>query len=201
MGGLETTSIASIWIMAELLRNSRVLKKAQDEVRRVVGTKGKVEMQDIIQMSYLKCIVKETLRLHPPGPLLAPRETAAKVEVGGYEIPAKTSVLVNAWAIQRQPDSWDNPEEFIPERFEEKPVDFNGQDFRLIPFGFGRRRCPGMAFALASIECLIANLLYWFDWKLLEGDGLPENMDMTEEFKLSLEKKVPLHVVPIQFIA
>ena len=200
MGGLETTSVILVWIMAELLRNPRVMKKAQDEVRRVVGKKVKLDMPDINQTAYLKCIVKETLRLHPPAPLLVPRETSAEVHVGGYKIPAKTSVLVNAWAIQRHPDLWHRSEEFFPERFEEKPVDFNGQDLRLISFGFGRRRCPGMAFAMASVECLIANLLYWFDWEIPEGDGLPEDMDMTEEFKLSLEKKVPLHVVPIQFI-
>ncbi|EXB50916.1 Cytochrome P450 71A1 [Morus notabilis] len=148
-------------------------------------------------MNYLKCVVKENFRLHPPAPLLAPRETTASVKIGGYEIPAKTRVFVNAWAIQRHPSSWDEPEEFVPERFENNPVDLNGQDFQFIPFGFGRRRCPGLALGLVTIEYLIANLLYWFDWKLPDDGGLPEDLDMTEVCGLSVHKKFPLHVIPI----
>ncbi|GMN66142.1 hypothetical protein TIFTF001_035208 [Ficus carica] len=155
------------------------MNKAQEEIRRVVGEKAKVDMNDINQMYYLKNVVKETMRLHPPAPLLAPRETSSRVQIGGYDVPAKTRVLVNAWAIQRHPDLWERPEEFIPERFENNPIDFGSHDFQLIPFGFGRRRCPGLAFGIASVEYSIANLLYWFDWKL---PYYAENMDMTEVY-------------------
>ena len=195
--GNDTSSTAAVWLMAELVRNPRVMKKAQEEVRRIVGEKAKVETDDIHQMEYLRCVVKETLRLHPPAPLLSPRETTTSVQIGGYEIPAKTRVLINAWAIQRDPRSWDKPEEFIPERFEKNPVDFNGQDFHFCPFGIGRRRCPGMAFGLVNIEYLIANLLYWFDWELPADCGPPEDLDMSEISGLSVRKKVPLRVLPI----
>ena len=196
-GGIETTSTVSEWFMAEILRKPSVMKKVQEEVRRVVGEKAKVEMEDIEQMHYFKCVVKETLRLHPPVPLLVPRKTTESVEVGGYHIPVGTRILINAWAIQRHPESWDRPEEFIPERFENTPVDFNVQDFHFVPFGFGRRRCPGLAFGIFSVEHLIANLLYWFDWKLPNGVGiLPEDLDMCEVYGITVHKKVPLEILP-----
>ena len=195
--GIETTSTVSERLMAELVRKPRVMKKAQEEVRRVVGQKEKVGMDDINQMDYLKCAVKENLRLHPPAPLLAPRETTANVEIGGYHVPVKTTVLINAWAIHRHPSLWDKPEEFIPERFENTPVDFNVQDFHFVPFGFGRRRCPGLAFEIFSVEHLIANLLYWIDWKLPNGVGiLPEDLDMCEVYGITVHKKVPLEILP-----
>ncbi|GMN68913.1 hypothetical protein TIFTF001_037966 [Ficus carica] len=196
IAGIETSSTVMEWLMAELLRHPRVMKKAQEEIRRVVGEKEKVDVNDINQMYYLKNVVKETMRLHPPAPLLAPRETTARVQLGGYDIPAKTRVLINAWAIQRHADFWERPDEFIPERFENNPMDLNSQDFKLIPFGFGRRRCPGLAFGISGIEYLIANILYWFDWKL-PNDA--ENMDMTEVCGMSVFKKFPLHVVPIRY--
>ncbi|KAL5544061.1 hypothetical protein UlMin_007845 [Ulmus minor] len=195
IGGTETTSSTSDWLMAELVRNPRVMKKAQDEVRRVVGKKGKIDMNDIDQMEYLKCVIKEALRLHPPVPLLAPRETTESIELAGFHIPAKTRVLINAWAIQRNPSSWDMPEEFFPERFDNSTVDFKGQDSQFIPFGFGRRSCPGIAFAIAGMDYTIAHLLYWFDWKLPADGGLPEDLDMSEVFGITIHKKVPLHLV------
>ena len=196
--GNDTTSTVADWLIAELARNPRVMKKAQEDVRRVVGVKANVEINDINQMNHLKCVIKENLRLHPPAPLLAPRETTSSVQIRGYDIPAKTKVMVNAWAIQREPNLWDKPDEFIPERFENNPIDFNGQDFQFIPFGFGRRRCPGLAFGIVTIEYLIANLLYWFDWKMPNDGGLlAEDMNMSEVCGITVHKKVPLHVVPI----
>ncbi|GLT83990.1 hypothetical protein SLE2022_022500 [Rubroshorea leprosula] len=146
-------------------------------------------------MSYLKCVIKEGLRLHAPGPLLVPRETTASDKLAGFDIPPKTRVLINAWAIQRDPKYWDRPEEFLPERFENCPVDFNDQDFKYFPFGGGRRACPGMPFGIAAVECIVANLLYWFDWKLPGGET--EKLDMDEAFGLTNGKKSPLHLVPI----
>ncbi|GMN52133.1 hypothetical protein TIFTF001_021283 [Ficus carica] len=199
IAGVETTSTTMEWLMTELLRYPRVMKKAQEEIRRVVGEKGKVDMNDINQMDYLKNVVKEAMRLHPPAALLVPRETTTRVQLGGYDIPAKTRVIINAWAIHRHPDFWERPEEFIPERFENNPIHLNGPDFKLIPLGFGRRRCPGLAFGISSIEYLIANILYWFDWKLPHEAGSVENMDMTEAFGMTICKKFPLHVVPIPY--
>ncbi|XP_042483493.1 cytochrome P450 71A1-like [Macadamia integrifolia] len=187
VGGTDTSAITVEWAMAELIRNPRVMKKAQEEVRRVVGKKSRAEEDDICQMDYLKSIMKESLRLHPPGPLLFPRETTKDTDIKGYHIPSKTRVFINAWVIQRDPKLWDNPEEFIPERFTSSPVDFKGQDFKYIPFGTGRRSCPGISFASASSELILANLLYCFDWEL-PGNARREDLDMIEAFGIALHK-------------
>ncbi|KAL9431604.1 hypothetical protein AB3S75_026739 [Citrus x aurantiifolia] len=109
------------------------------------------------------------MRLQPPAPLLVPRETTEKCIIDGYEIPAKTLVYVNAWAIGRDPEAWENPEEFNPERFIDRSVDFIGQNFEFIPFGAGRRICPGMHLGIASVDLALANLLYKFDWEMPPG--------------------------------
>ena len=199
IGGSDTTSTIVEWAFAELVKNPESMKKAQAEVRKVVGDKAKIEENDVNQMSYLKFVIKETLRLHPPVPLLVPRETASSVKINGYDIPPKTTVYVNAWAIQRDPKFWDNAEEFIPERFVSSQVDFKGQDFQLIPFGTGRRGCPGISFGVASVEYVLANLLYWFDWKLPKSGVSMEGIDMSEMNGLTVTKKVPLHLEPIPY--
>ncbi|XP_062118384.1 phenylacetaldehyde oxime monooxygenase CYP71AN24-like [Humulus lupulus] len=142
LAGTETTSTTLDWFMAELMKHPRVMKKAQEEVRLIVGDKPKIDANDINNMVYLKCVVKETMRPHLPAPLLLARETTEKIELGGYCIPAKTQIFINAWAIHRDPKSWERSEEFLPERFENDSVDFKGQDSHFIPFGFGRRGCP-----------------------------------------------------------
>ncbi|XVE56696.1 hypothetical protein DITRI_Ditri04bG0031400 [Diplodiscus trichospermus] len=198
VGGTETNATAIEWMMAELLKHPNVMKKVQEEVRNVVGNKSKADVDDINKMEYLKCVIKETLRLHPPAPLLAPRQTSASVKLGGYDIPSNITVFINVWAIQRDPNLWEKPEEFIPERFENSPIDFQGQDLQFMPFGFGRRGCPGMPFGVASIEYVIANLLYWFDWKLPAGE-IAENLNMSESCGLTVRRKAPLHVLPIPY--
>lgn len=117
-------------------------------------------------MKYLKAVIKETLRLHPPIPLLVPRESTKDVKINGYDIAAGTRVITNAWAIHRDPTTWEEPEEFHPERFLNSTIDFKGQDFKLIPFGSGRRGCPGISFAIANNELVLANLLSKFNWAL-----------------------------------
>uniref|UniRef100_A0A2N9EJM2 Cytochrome P450 n=1 Tax=Fagus sylvatica TaxID=28930 RepID=A0A2N9EJM2_FAGSY len=188
------TSITTMeWAMTELMKNPIIMKKAQEEVREVVGRKSNVVLNDVNQMCYLKCIVKETLRLHPPLPFLVPRETSANAQLGGYDIPCKTRVYVNSWAIHRDPKFWDKAEEFLPERFSSNsnPIDFIGKDFKYIPFGGGRRLCPGISAGLATIEYVLASLLYWFDWELPSGT---EELDMSEVFGFSIHKKVPLNL-------
>ncbi|XP_059443423.1 cytochrome P450 71A1-like [Corylus avellana] len=197
VGGSDTTSTTLEWLMAELIKNPNIMKRAQEEVRRVVGKKSKIDVNDINQMDYLKCILKETLRLHPPAPLSAPRETSASVKFGGYDIPPKTRVFINTWAIQRDPTIWERAEEFLPERFKDNPVDFKGQDFEFIPFGGGRRGCPGLTFGVTAVEYVIANILCWFDWRLPSDIVQGEGLDMSEVDGLTVTKKVPLHLVPI----
>ncbi|KAH0907846.1 hypothetical protein HID58_039673 [Brassica napus] len=183
------------WLFSELIKNPEVLKKAQEEVQRVVGTKAEITSNEIEQMHYLRCIIKETLRLHPPG--IVPRQTSSKwIKVGGYDIPPNTKVLVNLFAVQRDPKDWDRPDEFIPERFMEKHVDFMGSK-GYVPFGFGRRNCPGMAYGIALLEEIIANLLYRFDWKMYDGSK-PEELSMEEISQFVVTRKVPLRVIPVR---
>ncbi|XP_016187635.2 cytochrome P450 71A1 [Arachis ipaensis] len=198
LGGSDTTSSTLEWAFTELMRSPMKMKKAQDEVRRVIGNKSKLEENDINQMNYLKCVIKETLRLHPAAPLLTPRETTRKTKLQGYDIPQKTMVYVNVWAIQRDPQIWQEPDEFIPERFEDNEVNFNGKCFQFLPFGSGRRKCPGMTFGITSVEYVLANLLCWFDWKIPNQSGVPGHaLDMSETFGLTVNRKVPLYLQPI----
>ena len=151
--------------MAEILRHPIILKKLQTEIRGVVGGKEQISEDDLAEMHYLKAVIKETLRLHPPIPLLVPREAREDVKIMGYDIAAGTMVIINAWAIGRDPAYWDEPVNFMPERFMDSSIDFKRYDFQLIPFGAGRRGCPGIAFAVASNKLVLANLVSKFDWQ------------------------------------
>ncbi|XP_026411522.1 cytochrome P450 71A1-like [Papaver somniferum] len=194
VGGTDTTATIMEWAMAELIKNPKVMQIAQDEVRRVVGNKHKLEVEDIKQMDYLICIVKESLRLHSPVPLV-PRESSKSTQIAGYDIPLRTKVYINVWAIHRDVKLWDDPELFRPERFMNNSIDFEGQEFEFIPFGSGRRGCPGISFGITIVEYILANLLYYFNWELPTGDKT-EDLDMTEAFGLTVNKKIPLNVVP-----
>ncbi|KAI5391563.1 hypothetical protein KIW84_076393 [Lathyrus oleraceus] len=165
----DTTSATSVWAMTALIKNPRVMKKVEEEIRNSESKKDFLEEHDIQNFHYLKAVIKETLRLYLPAPLLVSRESREKRTIGGYTIPAKTILYVNVWTIQRDPNVWKNPEEFYPERFLESSINFLGKDFELIPFGAGRRICPGISMAAASLELILANLLYSFDWKLPHG--------------------------------
>ncbi|TXG49327.1 hypothetical protein EZV62_025202 [Acer yangbiense] len=191
--GSETSATTIEWAMSELLKDPRAMEKAQAEVRQAFGGKSKIEEADIQKLDYLKSIVKEALRMHPAGPLL-PREARETCEIGGYTIPAKAKVLINVYALGRDPKSWKDPESFRPERFEGSSVDFRGNNFELLPFGGGRRICPGISFATSNIELGLAQLLYHFDWKLPNGNKL-EDLDMTENFGITARRKNNLHVI------
>ncbi|KAM7484133.1 hypothetical protein LguiA_000142 [Lonicera macranthoides] len=195
VAGTDTSSATLEWIMTELARHPRAMKTAQDEVRKIAASKGEVEETHLQHLHYLISIIKETMRLHPPVPLLVPRESMEKCTINGYEIPEKTRVLINTYAIGRDLHSWENPLEYKPERFEEQDIDFRGQDFRFLPFGGGRRGCPGFAFGLATVELALARLLYHFDWELPPGLA-PNDVDLTETFGLATRKKSALLLVP-----
>ncbi|KAK6920619.1 Cytochrome P450 [Dillenia turbinata] len=195
IGGSDTSAATIEWTMAELVRNPTAMKKAQEEVRRVVGKNANLDADDISQLEYLKSAIKETLRLHPPAPLMLPRQTSSWVKLNGYDIPPKTNVLINVWAIQRDPKLWDMPEDFRPERYYDNPVDFKGQHFEFLPFGSGRRGCPGIAISLSTVEFVLAHLLYWFNWGLPKG----KDLDMSESNGAIIHMKNSLHLVPTPY--
>ncbi|CAN6162312.1 unnamed protein product [Urochloa humidicola] len=198
LGGVDTGSITMVWAMAELIRKPRFLKKVQEEIRAVVGNKERVQPDDLPKLRYLKMVLKETLRLHPAVPMLVPRETMQAVSIGGYDVPAKTRIFVNVWAIGRDPASWASPNEFDPDRFDGSDMDFNGAHFELLPFGAGRRMCPGLAMGVSTMEFTMANLLYCFDWELPEGMTI-EDVSMEEAGGLTVHKKTPLILVPTRY--
>ncbi|XP_042446192.1 cytochrome P450 71A1-like isoform X2 [Zingiber officinale] len=198
--GTDTTNTTIDWAMAELIRHPKTMAKAQEEIRQIVGWKEEVGEETVQGMPYLKAVIKETLRLHPPAPILFPRESMEDARVLGYHVPKGTRMVVNAWAIGRDPASWEEAEEFRPERFlNSKSFDFKGLDFEFIPFGSGRRGCPGIDFAIVTTGLALATLLYHFDWELPEGVK-EEEMDMTESPGFSLKRKSNLILISDQSV-
>ncbi|CAM8928431.1 unnamed protein product [Rhodiola kirilowii] len=196
--GSETSSTAVEWALSEMLKSPSIVRRAQEEVRQVFNTNGLMDETSLEELSYLKAVIKETLRLHPPLPLLVPRESSERCEINGFEIPKKTKVIVNAFAIGRDPCSWTDPETFSPERFINAKVDYKGTDFEYIPFGAGRRICPGVPFAMANTELLLAQMLFHFDWELPKGkDG--DELDMVEAAGFSVRRKNDLLLIPIPY--
>ncbi|KAK7407755.1 hypothetical protein VNO78_09810 [Psophocarpus tetragonolobus] len=194
--GGDTAASTISWAMAEMIRDPRVMKKAQAEVRQVFNMKGRVDEICIDQLNYLKSVTKETLRLHPPAPLLLPRECGQSCEIDGYHIPVKSKIIINAWAIGRDPKYWNEAERFYPDRFIDSSIDYKGSNFEYIPFGAGRRICPGSTFGLLNVEVALAFLLYHFDWKLPNGMK-SEDLDMTERFGVTIRRKEDLYLIPI----
>ncbi|KAM0979434.1 hypothetical protein ACFX13_015571 [Malus domestica] len=192
--GTDTTFITLDWGMAELLMNPKVLGRAQAEVRGIVGERRVVLESDLPQLDYLKAVIKEIFRLHPPAPVLLPRESMEDVSIDGYDIPAKTRIFVNAWAIGRDPESWENPETFEPERFIGSTIDFKGQHYELLPFGAGRRICPAITFGTATTELALAQLLHSFDWALPPGTT-SKDLDLAEVFGITMHRIANLFVV------
>ncbi|XP_073064638.1 cytochrome P450 71AP13-like [Primulina eburnea] len=192
--GTDTTFITLDWGMTELITHPKILKKLQSDVRSKLGGRKFVSESDITQMNYMKAVIKEIFRLHPPAPVLLPRESMEEVSVGGYTIPEKTRIYINAWAIGRSQESWKDPDIFDPERFMDNEIDFRGKDFELIPFGAGRRSCPGIAFGSATVELALAQLVNCFDWELPPGVQ-PADLDMTEVFGITMHRFSPLMVV------
>lgn len=188
--GTDTSANTTEWAMASLLQRPEVLKRAQEELDVVVGRERVLDESDLPNLKYLEAIVKETLRLYPAAPLLLPHMAAVPCTVGGYFVPAGTELLLNAWGIHRDPTVWERPLEFEPERFmKSSSPDVNGHDFKYIPFGYGRRACPGTWVAMRMLLLILGRLLQGFDWSIPVG---VEGVDMNEERGLTLNKSVPL---------
>ena len=193
--GTNTAAVTIEWTMSELMKNPRVMKKLQAEIRHTLQGKEKIHESDIKGLDYLKLVIMESMRLHPPLPLLLPRECRENCEIAGYNIPVKTKVIINLWKIARDPDCWTDPESFIPERFIKSSINMMGQDFEYFPFGSGRRMCPGMTFGIANVDLALVTLLYHFNWELPNG-ARSEDLDMKDVFGASLKRKNPLLLVP-----
>ncbi|RLN38578.1 cytochrome P450 78A5-like [Panicum miliaceum] len=191
--GTDTVAILLEWVMARMVLHRDIQSKAQAELDAVVGRGGRaVSDADVARLPYLQCIVKETLRVHPPGPLLSwARLAVHDVMVGGHLVPAGTTAMVNMWAIARDPAVWPEPSAFRPERFEEEDVSVLGGDLRLAPFGAGRRVCPGKTMALATVHLWLAQLLHRFEWAPADGPG-GGGVDLSERLGMSLEMEKPL---------
>lgn len=185
--------------MSELMKNPRVMKKVQAEIRGQAGENPKLEEGDIASLRYLKMIIKETLRLHPTTPFLVPRETIRHCRIGGYDVLPGTRIFVNVRAIGRDPMSWENAEAFNPERFEGTDIDFKGQNFELLPFGSGRRICPAITMGVGTVEYALANMLHQFDWELPEGVTVDEISMEDQGGGLTVHRKNPLRLVPVKY--
>ncbi|RDX61345.1 Flavonoid 3'-monooxygenase, partial [Mucuna pruriens] len=199
IAGTDTSASTVEWAIAELIKNPRIMAKVQQELHIVVGQDRLVTELDLPYLPYLQAVVKETLRLHPPTPLSLPRVAEESCEIFNYHIPKGATLLVNVWAIGRDPKEWHDPLEFKPERFlldsKKVDIDVRGNNFEVIPFGAGRRICVGMSLGLRVVQLLIAILTHAFDWEL-ENKFDPKKLNMDEAYGLTLQRAQPLFVHP-----
>ena len=192
VAGADTIATTLTWALSLLLNNQETLKKAQQELDVQIGRERQVKESDIKNLVYLQAIIKETMRLYPPGPFTIPRKSMEDCTLAGYHVPAGTQLLVNLSKIHRDPRVWFDPNEFQPERFltSHKGVDVKGQHFELLPFGAGRRMCPGVSLALQVTQLTLATLLHAFEI----ATPSDEPVDMTEKVGLTDIKVTPLEV-------
>lgn len=190
----DTSSSTIEWAMAELIRNADTMNRLRAELALVIG-EDTIKDSHLHHLPYLQACVKEILRLHPPGPLLLPHRAVESCEVMGYNIPKDTQVLVNMWAVGRDPTAWDDPLSFKPERFVGSRLDFKGNDFQYVPFGGGRRICGGLILAARQIPLVLGSLVHSFDW-VVPGDVDLLRMDMREKLNLTMRKKHSLYLIP-----
>lgn len=195
-GAIDTSQTAIEWAMSELIRHQRVMKLVQQEIRDVTGDSEFVEESHLSQLDYLDMVVKESMRLHPVGPLLIPRESLEDIVIDGYYIEKKSRIIVNTWSIGRDPRIWsDNVEEFVPERFIGSDIGLQGKSPQLMPFGSGRRGCPAMYLGQINIKLVVAQLVQSFNWELPFGMS-PDELDMQESFGLTMPRAKHLLAIP-----
>lgn len=192
---MDTSSTTVEWALSELMKHPQVLKKVTNELENVVGMERMVEESDLDKLEYLDMVVKETMRLHPAAPLLVPHTSVEDCTVNSFYIPKKSRVIINVWAIGRDPNAWTDAEKFIPERFVRSDIELRGNHFQLIPFGSGRRRCPAIQLGLVMVKLVLAQLVHCFDWELPDRI-LPTELDMTEKFGLVVPRAKHLLAIP-----
>ncbi|KAK4743886.1 hypothetical protein SAY87_010198 [Trapa incisa] len=200
LASTDTISTTFEWAMAELLRHPDKLSRAQAELEQVSGRGNPIEESDIPRLPYLDAIIKETFRLHPTAPLLLPHKAEEETELCGFTVQKGAQVLINTWAICHDPSLWEDPGSFVPERFLGGPgpigsIDIKGHNFELIPFGSGRRICPGLPLAMRMLPLMLGSMINCFDWKLPDGMK-PREMNMEDVLGVTLRMAHPLRVVP-----
>ncbi|XP_057417028.1 cytochrome P450 CYP736A12-like [Lotus japonicus] len=201
IASIETSATVIEWALSELLSHPRVMKILQDEIDNEVGISRMVEENDLVKLSYLDNVVDETLRLHPVAPLLIPRECRESITINGYYIEKNSRVIVNVWAIGRDPNVWsENVETFYPERFVNKKMNYQGKEFHSVPFGSGRRGCPGAQLGLVTVKLVLAQLVHCFNWDLPSNIS-PANLNMQEKFGLTITRVQQLQAIPTSRLA
>ncbi|XP_020233131.1 cytochrome P450 81E8 [Cajanus cajan] len=186
LAGTDTSSVTLEWAMSNLLNHPEILKKAKNELDTHIRQNCLVDEPDLSKLSYLQSIVYETLRLHPAAPMLVPHLSSEYCTIGEYNVPQNTILLVNAWAIHRDPKLWSDPTHFKPERFEKE-----SEASKLLSFGLGRRACPGANLAQRTVSLTLALLIQCFEWKRTSK----EEIDMTEGKGVTMPKKFPLEAM------
>lgn len=184
VAGTETSSVTLEWAMSNLLNHPEILEKAKIELDNHIGQEHLIEEAEATKLQYLQNIISETLRLHPPVTMLLPHLSSHDCTIGGYDVPRNTMLMVNAWAIHRDPNLWADPMSFKPERFENGQGDIGG----FIPFGMGRRACPGSGLALRTLGLTLGSLIQCFEWKRIGK----EEVDMSEGSGTVVPKAIPL---------
>ncbi|KAI3774368.1 hypothetical protein L1987_48920 [Smallanthus sonchifolius] len=193
VAGTNTTTSTVMWAMTELVKHKEVMSKIEEEMKKELNSE-QITSSQLSKLTYLQACIKENFRLHPPVPLLLPHMAAETCEVMNYSIPKNAKIFVNVWAMGRDSKLWDSPLSFNPERFIDSKLDFKGQDFELLPFGSGRRICPGLPSAIKSVEFILATLIREFDWALPNGKD-PSKLDMDDKFGIALKRKTPLKLI------
>ncbi|KAI3464954.1 hypothetical protein Pfo_021617 [Paulownia fortunei] len=194
IGATDSTTITTVWLMVELIKNPKILSRVRDEIAQTVEG---VELSESLlsQCHYFQACIKETLRLHIPAPLLVPHRAIETCKVNNYVIPKDSMVLVNAWGIARDPNYWEDPTTFKPERFLDSKIGYRGTHFEYLPFGTGLRMCPGSIVAFKNIQMLVGSLLHYFDWSLPHGAD-PTTIETNDKYFTTLKKEKPLLLIP-----
>ncbi|GMI76293.1 cytochrome P450, family 81, subfamily D, polypeptide 5 [Hibiscus trionum] len=191
LAGTDTTAVTLEWAMSNLLNHPEVLNKAKAEIESEIGDENLIDEPDVSKLKYVQSIVLETLRLYPALPLLIPHMPSSDCSIGGYEVPRGTIVLVNAWSIHRDPNSWEDPTSFKPERFERLEGNGESGSHKLMAFGLGRRTCPGAGLAQRVVGLTLGALIQCFEWERVDH----KEIDMTEGAGSTMPKAQPLEAL------
>ncbi|KAL8544484.1 hypothetical protein ACS0TY_004881 [Phlomoides rotata] len=196
LASIDSSAITSVWLMVELIRHPQILHRVRDEIAMAFEGGTRINESILTESHYLQACIKETLRIHIPGPFLVPHRAIETCKIDSYVIPKDCIVLVNAWAINMEPSSWKDATIFNPDRFINSKINFKStDDFNFLSFSAGSRMCPGHNFGIKNIQLLVGSLVHHFEWSLSDGSD-PINIDTNDKFGTVLKKEKPLHLIP-----